>query len=62
MFKAVCRDKGFVNAVALLGKSLDLSDSVVDVLEEFFYSLYGLKEEISINEACYRLFTKKKTV
>ena len=62
MFKAVCKDKRFVNAVALLGKSLDLSDSVVDVLEEFFYSLYGLKEEISINETHYRLFTKKKTV
>ena len=51
MFKAVCKDERFVNAVALLGESLDLSDSVVDVLEELFCSLYGLKAEISINKA-----------
>ena len=50
MFKAVCKDERFVNAVALLGESLDLSDSVADVLEELFCSLYGLKAEISINK------------
>ena len=43
-----------------LGKSLDLSDSVVDVLEELLCSLYGMNEEISINEARYRLYTKRR--
>ena len=49
-----------MNATALLGESLDLSDNVADVLEEFLSSLYGLKEEISINETRYRLFKKEK--
>ena len=61
IFKAVYKDERFVNAPAILGESLDLSDAV-DVLEELFYCLYGLKEEISINEARYRLFTKRKKV
>ena len=61
IFKVVCKDERFVNAAALLGESLDLSDDVV-VLEELFCSLYGLKEEISINEARYRLFTNRKKV
>ena len=60
MFKAVCKDERFVNAAALLGESLDLSDNVVNVLEDLRCRLYGLKEEISNNEASYRLFTKRK--
>ena len=60
--KAVCKNERFVNAAALLGGILDLSDNVVDVLEELFCSLYGLREEISINEVRYRLFTKRKKV
>ena len=54
MFKAVCKEERFVNVAGLLGESLDQSDDVVDVLEELFCSLYGLKEEISINKARYR--------
>ena len=57
IFKAVSKDERFVNAAALLSQSLDLSDNLVDVLEKLCCSLYGLKEEISINEARYRLFT-----
>ena len=62
MLKAVWKDETFVNGVALLSESLDLSDNVVDVLEELLCSLYGLKEEISINEARYRSFTTRKKV
>ena len=62
MFKAVCKDERFVNAAVLLGESLDLSDNVVDVLEDLICSFYGLREESSINEARYRLFTKRKKV
>ena len=51
MFKAVCKDERFASAAALLDEILDLSISVVDVLEKLFCSLYGLKEEININEA-----------
>ena len=42
MLKAVWKDETFVNGVALLSESLDLSDNVVDVLEELLCSLYGL--------------------
>ena len=56
-FKAVCQDKRFMTAAALLSESLDLSDNV-----ELLCSLYGLKEEISISEARYRLFAKIKKV
>ena len=55
-FKAVCQDKRFMTAAALLSESLDLSDV------ELLCSLYGLKEEISISEARYRLFAKIKKV
>ena len=50
MFKAACKDERFVNATVLLDESLGLSDNVVDVLEEFFCSWYGLsyvKSDIS---------------
>ena len=62
MLKAVWKDERFVNGAALLSESLDLSDNVVDILEELLCSLYGLKEEISTNEARYRLFTIRKKV
>ena len=51
-----------MNAAALLGESLGLSDNVADVLEELFCSFYGLKEKIRINEAHYRLSTKMTKV
>ena len=61
MLKAISKYERFVNPAALLAQRLDLSD-VVDVLEELFCSLYGLNEEISINQARYRIFTKRKKV
>ena len=42
MLKAVWKDETFVNGAALLSESLDLSDNVVDVLEELLCSFYGL--------------------
>ena len=60
MLKAISKYERFVNAAALLAQRLDLSDVVV--LEELFCSLYGLNEEISINQARYRIFTKRKKV
>ena len=62
MFKVVCKDERFVNATALLGESLDLSDNVADVLEEFLSSLYGLKEEISIMKHVTDYLKKKKGI
>ena len=56
MFNAVCKDERFVHVAALLG------DNVVDVLEELFCSLYGLKKGMNINEARYILLTKWKKV
>ena len=62
MFKAVCKDERFVNAAALLRKILDLSGNVADVLEELLYTLYDLKKESSISEACDRLIARPKKV
>ena len=41
MLKAVWKDERFVNGAPLLSESLDLSDNVVDILEELLCSLYG---------------------
>ena len=62
MFKAICSDDRFLSAAALLGETEDLDPNVADVLEELFCNLYGVKDEIDINEARYRLFCERKKV
>jgi len=53
-------DEKFIDAFTLLGEQESISSTVAEVLEEYVCKLYGFKEEISINEVRYKMFTSKK--
>ena len=56
--KVVCSNMDFLDAVTLLGESEVMSLSIIEVLESMVCSLYRARQEIEINEARYKLFTK----
>jgi len=52
----------FIDAANLLGEQEDLSTLVKEELEECVCRLYGIQNEVSINEARYKLFTRSKKI
>ena len=60
LYQAMSVNEDFVSAITLLGKEDEPSITVKETLERLICSLYQVKLEIDINEARYKLFTKKK--
>ena len=60
MVKLVSVNKDFVSAITLLGGEVEPSVAVKETLKRLVSSLYQVKLEIDVNEARYKLFTKKK--
>ena len=60
--KTVCKDEKYYNAASILGESDTINDTVVEILEELFYHVYGTTDEIDINSALYVLLSKLKKV
>ena len=58
MVKLVSVNEDFVSAMTLLGEGDEPSVAVKETLERLVCSLYQVK--IDVNEARYKLFTKKK--
>ena len=60
MVKLVFVNEDFTPAMTLLGEEDEPSLAVKETLEKLGCSLYQVKLEIDVNEARYKLFTKKK--
>lgn len=61
-YKTMESDEKFIDAFTLLGEHESISSTVAEVLEEYVCKLYGFKEEVSINEVRYKMFTSKKKI
>ena len=60
IMKLVSVNDDFVSAMTLLGEEGEPSVAVKETLERVVCSLYQVKLEIDVNEARYKLFTKKE--
>ena len=60
--KVMQSDERFLDAASLVGEDKNLSSTVKEVLEEFVCKLYGAKQDVEINEARYRLFSKVRNI
>ena len=61
-FKTLCKDERYYNAISILEESDTKNNTVVDILEELFCSLYGSTDKTDINSTHYMLFLKLKKV
>ena len=55
-------DERFLDALSLLGERQDVNETVGETLEEFTCRIYSKKTSVSINEARYEVFRKKKAM
>ena len=56
----ITSDERYIDAAVSLGEHETLSQPVKEVLEEYVCRLYGEKNEVCINKACYNIFTSRK--
>ena len=58
-FKLLESSSRFKTAFAQLDTLWELSDDTFDALESFVVRLYGIKKAMSVDEARYKMFSKK---
>ena len=58
-FKLLDTSSRFKEAFSQLGSSWELSDDTFNVLQSFVVRLYGIRKNINVNEARYKIFSRK---
>ena len=55
------KKKEYLNALRLLGETLEVDDSVFNTIERLVFHLYSMQTEHGINNARYKKFSQGKT-